>query len=51
MKVGRVKFDCGLLNDLTLPPVVEGHVCAVRDSGVPARANSPLVSFSLQEEL
>jgi hypothetical protein len=33
-KVGRVEFECGLLNDLTLPPVVQGQVYYKREAVV-----------------
>lgn len=46
MKVGRVGVECGLLTDLTLPPVVQGHSmpCA-KGCGVPGRAEVTPMSF------
>lgn len=51
--MGRVGVEFGLLNDVTLPPVVQGHgLLYVEGCGVPGRANSPSCPFFLllQEE-
>lgn len=46
MKVGRVGVEFGLLNDLTLPPVVQGHgLLYLEGCGVLGRANSPPCPF------
>lgn len=53
MKVGRVGVEFGLLNDLTLPPVVQGHgLLYLEGCGVLGRANSPPcpLFLLLQEE-
>lgn len=44
--MGRVGVECGLLTDLTLPPVGQGHsVLCAKGCGVPGTAKFTLMSF------